>query len=430
MYKIMKFFRKKNAKPTESRSRTGAPASESSFYSQHAGEAPLDEYSSGSVRQQTHRTSRHSPARIRETSNRASNWAIGVLLLRAVLIVVLLVGGFFVLKLVLNRVAKPSDKQRQEWEANAARMEKPGKSSMVSVEKEVPQELVVSPALIGQRLEQWEQTERYLRSADALTRRGINEEAAQRLQQALRIMPDNQASQKLLVDIYMQQGRYAEAVPLCLHLLDQDGRQPEMQMNLLQALQGSGQIEAGLILADRMLRDQPNNLAVLSIAADGQIKQGDKEAALVLFGRILENDPKNMAALKGCAQLYFEKKDYQSAIPYYLELMRVDSKADYYQALARCYARQNEAGKAVVLMGQAASLFGGPVVSPWLKDVTFDPIRETVEFRSFADRLVGIETRKAIEAINKREAEKAMPAGLGGGLELPKQPALNLKSGK
>ena len=427
---MMKFFRKKKAKPAESRSRVGSPASESSFYSQHAGETPLDEYSNGSVRQQTHRTSRHSPARIRESSNRASNWAIAVLLLRAVLIVVLLVVGFVALKLIVNHLQKPSIKTQQQWAANATRMEKSGKSSTVSVGKEVPQELVVNPALIGQRLEQWEQTERHLRSAEALTRRGINEEAVQRLEQALRITPDNQATQNLLVDIYMKQGRYAEAVPLCLHLLDQDGRQPEMQMNLLQALQGSGQIDAGLILADRMLRDQPNNQTVLSIAAEGQIKQGNKEAALVLFGRILENDPKNMAALKGCAQLYFGKEDYQSAIPYYLELMRADSKADYYQALARCYARQNEEGKAVVLMGQAASLFGGSVVSPWLKDVIFDPIRETVEFRSFADRLVGIEARKAIEALSKREAEKTTPAGLGGGLELPTQPALNLKSGK
>ena len=54
-------------------------------------------------------------------------------------------------------------------------------------------------------------------------------------------------------------------------------------------------------------------------------------------------------------------------------------------------------------------IFGAAAISPWLRDAGFDPVRETVEFRSFADRVVGSETRKAIEEINKREAEKTTP---------------------
>jgi hypothetical protein len=93
--------------------------------------------------------------------------------------------------------------------------------------------------------------------------------------------------------------------------------------------------------------------------------------------------------------------------------------------LARCYAQLAQAGKAVVFLGQAASLFGETVIASWLRDTGFDSVRETVEFRSFADRVVGIETRKAIEEINRREAEKAASVAPGGGLELPKQPELD-----
>jgi tetratricopeptide (TPR) repeat protein len=421
----MKNFRTKTARSPVPRSKKSDSAPTPSFYTQHADETPLDDHSEVRSPQQTARTSRHSAAYRREVSNRASNWTLALLLLRAVLIVLLLVGGFIVLKLVLNRMNEPSEKEQRQWEANAAQMEKSG------TEAPVPQELVVSAEQIDQRLEQWKQTERLLRSAEALMLRGINEEAAQRLERALRVTPGNRAARQMLIDIYMQLGHSAEAVPLCIGLMDQDGPTPELEMKLLQALQASGQIKAGLVLANRILQDQPNNEMVLEIAAAGQMQEGNTDAALAMFQKMLGNSPTNTAALEQCGKIYFDRGDYEKAISDYLMLVRQDSRPDYYQMLAHSYAQQNEAGKAVVLMGQAASLFGGGQISPWLKDPELDPIRESVEFRSFADRLVGVETRKAIEAINKREAEKTTPAAVPGGIQLPQQPDLNaLRSGK
>jgi tetratricopeptide (TPR) repeat protein len=422
----MKLFRKKNTQPTQISPRTARSTPADNFYSQHAGEAPLDGHSADSGGRQIHRMSRHSPARLREeTSNRVSNKAIAILLFRTVLIVVLLVAGLIALKWGLSFLDKPSEKKQQQWAANAMRMEKSSAMGELPAGAAVPSAQVVSAALIEQRLERWEQTERHLRSAEALSRRGINDEAAERLGQALRITPDNREAQQMLVDIYMQQGLYAEAVPLCIRLLDQDSRQPILQMNLLRALEASKQSEAGLVLAERLLLDQPNNLIVLSIVATGQLKQGKQEAGLALFERILKNDPKNTEALENCGKVYFAQKDPQKAVPYYLELVRFDPKPSHYQMLARCYAQLNQAGKAVVFLGQAASLFGETTIAPWLRDVGFDSVRETVEFRSFADRVVGVETRKAIEDINRREAEKATSVAPGGGLELPKRPELN-----
>jgi tetratricopeptide (TPR) repeat protein len=422
---MMKFFRKKSPRPPASHTGKTGSNPPQSFYSQYAGEAPLDEYSDVRGPQPAHRTSRHSVAYRRELSNRASSWALALLLLRAVLIVLLLVGGFIVLKLVLNHMSKPSEKEQQQWEVNAVRMEKSSSSVASSAEQSIPQELVASAALIEQRLGQWEQTERLFRSAEALNRRGINDEAARLLEQTLRIAPDNRAARQLLADIYMHLGLYAEAVPLYLRLLDQESRNEEFQMNLLRALQESGQLDAGLVLANRMLLDQPNNLAVLSIAAAGEVQQGNPAAALVLFERMLENSETNLVALAGCGRIYAAQNECEKAVPYYLELVRLDPSPEHYQMLALCYARQNQAGKAVVFMGQAASLFGGGTVSAWLRDPVLDPIRESVEFRSFADRIVGIQTRKAIEAISLREAEKEA-AKMPGEFELPQQPDLNL----
>jgi tetratricopeptide (TPR) repeat protein len=420
----MKFFRWIKNRREKRRPQTAVPDSEQSLYSRYAGEDPLDHYADSAFLRQTRRTSRHSPARRRESNNRASNWTLAALLLRALLIVVLLAGGFLALRLVLNRMAEPSKKDQQQWEDNAALMENRPVTADTPAGASVPQApVVMSPEFMGKQLERWDLTERRFRAAEALDRRGIDEEAAERLTQALQTTPDNRAAQSLLLDIYMRSGRYTEAIPLCIRRLDQDSGQWEVQMNLLRALSATGQTGAGLVLADRMLEMQPNNLTVLETAAKDRLAQGSPETAFKLFERILANDGKNAAALAGCAQIYFNQGDYSNAVPYYLELVKVTSKPEYYRSLAQCYSRLNESGKAVIFMGQASSLFGETAISTWLSDPELDPVRETADFRAFADSIVGIETRKAIESINRREAEKATTTEPGG-TDLPQQPAL------
>lgn len=418
----MKFFRKKGRSPAKPHPRAVEPDS-SDFYAQHNDEVLLAGPSRNETQRPTYRTSRHSPARVRENSNQAGRWQVFLLLLRAGLIVALLVGGLVLLKLVLDRRAEQSEKQQQQAGAAAASLEKQAVDSTISVDASA-QPLAVSSELIGQRLEQWEQTERNFRSAEALVRRGLDDEAIQRLGQLLLAAPSNRKAQQQLLELYMKKGLFAEAVPLCIRLLDQDSQQKEIQMTLLSALQSSGQAAAALLLADRLLQDRPHHLPLLTLAATGRLELGNLEAALALFERMLEVDAKNKGALEGCGRIYEDRGDYSKAASYYLELVRVAPNPGGYQALARCYARQNEPGKAVTVIGQAASLFGEPAVAPWLRDTVFDPIRESADFRAFADRLVGVETRKAIEAINKRAPEKPVLPDVP--LERPKQ--LDLKT--
>lgn len=424
----MKFFRKKNNRPSEIKTSTASDTgAEHSFYSRHAGETPLEQYSSDPGSWQQRRTSKNSPVRRRETSNRTSNWTLTLLLMKALFVVLLLVAGFIVLKLVLTRLEEPSEKDRQRWEERALLMQK---TATESSEFSTPmhQGQPVDVELIRQKLAQWKQTDQHVRAAEALIRRGIDDEAIRQLNQAVQSSPRNQTAQKLLLDIYMKKGRYADAVPLCICLLDQTGEQPNLLINLLAVLHSSGQTEAAVALADYILTDQPNHQEVLAFAASGKAALGDPDAAASLFKHLLELNEKNKDALIGCGVIYFNRGDYEQAIPYFLELVRMDPEPEYYRTLALCYAQRNEAEKAVIFMGQAYSLFGSTEVSPWLKEPGFDPVRESADFRSFADRLVGAETRKAIEAISRRDAEKASPA-LPAKLDLPQQPQrLQLKN--
>ncbi|MCK5845398.1 MAG: tetratricopeptide repeat protein, partial [Victivallales bacterium] len=166
-------------------------------------------------------------------------------------------------------------------------------------------------------------------------------------------------------------------------------------------------------------------LEVLERAAYAQAAQGNAAKALALYEKILLNDSTHFVALLGAGFIYQQTGAWEKAIPYYMELVREDPKSEHYHSLAHCYAQQNEGGKTVIFLGQATSLYGESDVSDWLSEAEFDPVRETVEFRSFVDRVVGIETRKAIEEIRLREKEKENE-GLPSGVDLPAQPELQL----
>ena len=418
----MKLFGRKNSKKGSVISSVETPDSEQSFYAQPVGEAPLNEFA-GEQERNVRRTSLHSPARRRETSNRVNNKEIFSLIARTGLIILLLVAGFFVLKIGLGKLAGPSEKDQKQWVVNAVLMEGEAASTeVVSVSFHA-----VTVELLDERLRQWNEAERHLRAAAMRERDGMDEAAVSRLEQALRSVPDHQAAQRLLMKIHMRSENYAEVVPLCVRLLDQDSQQWDVKINLLHSLQKRGQTEACLVLADQMLEQEPRNIELLEVAALAQRIAGNSEEALALFDRILQNNKRNEVALVGSGAIYQERENWEKATPYYLELVRTHPELEHYHNLARCYARREEAGKAIIFMGQAASLYGESEVSGWLRQdlEAFDLILETVEYRSFADRLVGEESRKAIEDIRRREIEKKALA-IPGGSDLPAQPELKI----
>lgn len=400
----MKKFGRKKKRPEAETSKPGISSDAgSSFYSQRSADAPLDEYTNESV----HRTSRHhSPGRRRETTNRASNKEMTLLVLKIFLIPVVLGIGYFGLKFIVGRFEGPSEKDRERWESTSRLMEQGPVEAGAQRSAEEPVD-GGNPEELEPFLDRMEQAERLLRSAEALEQRAMSEEAISRLKEVLRFAPEHFSAQKMLLHLYLQTENYAEAVPLCLHLLKQDGMNPEIQMDLLTALHESGQTESSLMLAERILEREPENVSVMEVAAYAYAAQGDNEKALQLYEEILEREPDRLLALEGAGTIHEWQDEPQQALPYFMQLVRLDPRPRRYQALARSYAQQEEAGKAVIFMGQAASLYGEAEVIPWLSDPEFDAIRETVEFRSFADQVAGARTREAIEELRRRQSREA-----------------------
>jgi tetratricopeptide (TPR) repeat protein len=343
--------------------------------------------------------------RRRENNNRTTNRDLLILVLKIILIPILLVGGFLGLKAALSLIDGPSEKERTQWEADAERMEKtPAAEPEEAVT--LSDDLAINKDILAERMDRWETGQRHLRAAEALERRGMDDEAVVRLRQTLQFIPDSQKAQHLLLELYMRSGSYKEAIPLCLRLLDQDSTQLDLKILLLQALQAEDETEMCMLLADRMLRERPDDLSILEMAAYAHAAEGDMDTALNFYERILEANPRYLLALEGSGYIYQFQKEWLKAVPYYLKLLELNPKPGHYMALARGYAQLGDEGKALVLLGQAYSLYGEPVVSPWLRSPDFDPVRETADFRSFLDQMVGARTRAAIEEIRRREIQR------------------------
>ena len=422
----MKIFGRKKGRSERLSQKPSESGSQQEFYGRQSEEAPLTD-PGGGYGQQARRSSKHGAGRRRETSNRASTHQLFMLFFLAGLIFGLILVGYLGIRFLVGLRVGPSEKDLARWEQSEAIRQKGagGQVDLESVFGGMTNAVNVNSELIRERMRKWEQTERHMRAAEALNRRGINDDAIRRLTQALRLTPDHQLAQRLLLDIYMQSGEYTGAIPLCIRLLDQDSQQWDIKLDLLEALQSSREIETSLTLAEKMLLMQPNDVKVLERAAYAQATLGDAEKALALYDRILLNDSTHVIAMEGAGFIHQQTSEWKQAIPYYMELVRLDPKLEYYHSLSRCYSHQKEGGKAVIFLGQAASLHGEGAVSDWVSEAAFDPIRETVEFRSFVDQIVGIETRKSIEEIRLRAIEteeEALPLGA----DVPDQQRLQL----
>ncbi|MBM4152376.1 MAG: tetratricopeptide repeat protein [Kiritimatiellaceae bacterium] len=419
---MMKIFRsKKKTPPPSSQPHVSKSELEQSFYSRAAGEVPLDDAYRSTATRQTQRTSRHSPGRRRETSNRASNRAIFWLLFRTAAIVVSLAVGFFALKWGLNKIDEPTTEEQLLAESVPA-IENIKPTIVSSTNPSLPAELTVTPTTLEKQIQHWDASARDFRSAETFYRRGIDEDAVQKLGQILNVMPNHRTSLKMLMDIYIQRELFAEAVPLCIRLLEQEGSQPELQLTLLTTLQKSGQTGSALTLATHLLNNQPNHLTILSIAAEGHLQMGDTNAALPLFEKIISLDPQHTNALKACGEIYYSKGDYARATTHFTELIQQDPKLSHFAFLASCYAQQTNAGQCILTLGQAANRYSPAEVGSVLQDPVFNSIRETIDFRAFTDRMVGINNRKALEELNKREVESEQADAEAS--VLPKQPNL------
>ena len=414
-------MKKKDKK--SNRSDRGAPppaagsGMDSGFYEQPDKEAPLNAYS-GRRDSQNRRTSMNTPARRRENNTRTSDVKLLLLMFKILMIPVVLAAAYFGLKIGLDQLSKPTETKTAEWEDQATLMDQglaagriaAGLGDAVSVEN---------------FLERAKREQEHLEVAAVLEQRGLDDDAIEQLELALDVMPTSVKAQTKLLGFYMKLERYEEAIPLSGTLLIADSANIDVQKDLLVALHETGRTEPSLLLANRILEENPGDVQAMEVAAYACAVQGRSDDALDLYQHILAREPDHLLALKGAGTMYELRQEWTNALPYYLKLAKLDARPERYRSLALNLARQEEAGKTTIFLGQALGLYGSETLAPWLSDPGFDPVRETREFRALADQIVGAKMRQEIEQLRQREVRSALDE-FSGEIVLPTRDDLEL----
>ncbi|MFA5687545.1 MAG: hypothetical protein WC959_00090 [Kiritimatiellales bacterium] len=397
---------------------------DSSFYTQQIPEKPLDDLlREQSISPAQKLTSRHKPPRLRESSNRVGVYHICLLWVRAIIIVAAIGGGVIMVKTITRHLENPTEAQKQRWAEHAQRLREIGTGGAVAQQLEVIDAESLT-AGIEQQMIRWDAANRNLNAAKAaLQRRGIEGEAVERLQQTLQASPENREALQLLFTQLLREEKYAEAVPLAVKLMHQDSSDVNMQIRFLQTLQYADYTAAAITVARRLLELRPDSIPVLEIAAQLRIEDDDLDGALDVYQHILSLDHRNITALRGASAILSSRGDWTNAAPHYVDLARNAPDEESFKWLAISYAQLVNAERAVSYLGQAASLYGSPVVAGWIQSPGFDPIRETDEFRVYVDFLADAETRRAIETLRRHEIERRRTDRIFQ-IEMPKRPSL------
>lgn len=302
-------------------------------------------------------------------------------MLKIVLIPVILFAGYLVLKRVVTPFEGPSEQDLEDWKDAANRMD--GELSVVVLDG-----TVIDTALLTERFAQWERAEQAYRSAQTLSRTGVDlENAIVRLKQSLLLAPNNQEAQELLLKLYLRTDAHSEVLPLCLRLLDQDSQRWDLKLVLLDTFFVLEKLDVALLLANEMLQAQPSCLEALEVVAYVNTVLGNTDEALGQYVRILDQQNDHALALSSVAHLYQQQGKWSQAIIYYVKMINKEPSSEVYRALAQCHARLEQSAEAVVYMGQAISLYGQAAVNTWLDGDEFDAIRDTIEFRSLTGKV-------------------------------------------
>lgn len=410
VYKPINFspMRKKYKKTGSERPSGGFDplASNTEFYSSSPTEKPLSDTSRTSMAHSVRKTGRHQGAAGRRPEKMDPREKLALMaILKSVILILLLVIAFFMLWKGIKLY------EESIWLENADTERSPVMQEVVMVEDfdiqdENARELFVA------RIQQWKDAERLVRSADALLKRSIYDQAIEQCQNALRQDPAHSGALERLGELYYAKQDYVEAVNAYIRLLSVDPARGDIQKRLIQALDAFGDHDAVRYMAEWYLDQNLYDVDIQRYLAKALSAQGNFEEAAEAYGRVLREAPKDIDTLEQQASNYMQVGQYEKAlVP--LNKLRENNYRDqtYYKQIAICNAQLEQGKETVETLGRAAQLFGEKTVMGWMQDPLLDPVREDRLFQAFTDRIGGEEFRRWLEkmAQNIDAAQTAKP---------------------
>ena len=214
-----------------------------------------------------------------------------------------------------------------------------------------------------------------------------HEKALSRLTALQQAFPRDLETKMALAKAQIAAKNYPAAITLLHEALIADPRNDESRIMLAQALLHQQQNEEALAIATWLLAANTYSQEANDIAANAYIAMNKPGWSIPHLRRIITQDRENFSALNRLAKVFSDIGEHQQAVLEFTRMIDMNlADSVTYCNLAICYAQQEKAEKAAIILDQAAQEYGYDFVFSWLERSGFDTIRETPSFKTFAAR--------------------------------------------
>ena len=392
----LKTMRKTHRKSRPSQASGGYDQSSapSEFYTASPVEKPLYEDRQATGSRSVRRTDRHQQvmSRRKETMDPREKMALMAILKLAITVLLLMIAFVLLWKGI------------GFYEASRVQAEIDAESEPSSIMKAV--ELVEdfdiedqdSREKFAERIGNWKEADRMVRSADALLQRNLYDPAIAQCKDALERDPSHRGALERLGRLYYAKEDYAAAVNIYIRLMSVDPSHQEIQKRLIQALDALGDYKAVNYMAEWYFDQNMYDGDVQRYLANALYAQEQFEEAVEAYGRVLRNAPEDPVAMERQAAARMQLGQYEEALEALETLRRKNYRNPvYYKQIVICNAQMQRGRETVQSLGRAAQVFGEQIVIGWLQDPQLDPVREDRAFQAFTDRVGGEEFRLWLE---------------------------------
>ena len=393
-------FRRKKQKKNESSQNTsdGIPLSiPSDFYSGSPTEQPLHENHQNTNTREVRKTSRHQKVmgkRKERGDLRDKAALLGIL--RLIIGALLLLIAFFTLKKGIGFYE--TSRITKDLEKSSSMKEQTSIMQAVELIKNFDIQNPNTRKLFSKRVESWKEADRLVRTADVLLLHNIYDQAIAQCQDALKIDPSHQGALKRLGELYFAKKNYINAINIYIRLMSVDPSQKEIQKNLIQALDAYGDDKAVTYMATWYFDQNTYDPDIQHYLANALFDQEKFDEAITAFNLVLRDSPENVSAMERLATIYIQTKQYEKALDLLQTLRQKNYRNPiYYKQIVICNAQLGRGKETVDTLGRAAQLFGEQMTLKLIQDPQLDPVRDNAAFRSFADRVGGVEFRLWLE---------------------------------
>lgn len=183
--------------------------------------------------------------------------------------------------------------------------------------------------------------------------------------EVLRYAPSNIDGRKLLVTMYLEQGRIDQAIQEMRRILQLNPEETETLTELAMLLIERHRYPDAETVIDQALLVDPDNLQLLLLQGEVRERRGADRDALATYYRILGNDPENPQAILRLASIEMRRGRAEQAVPLLRQLaMSSEGSPEILRearlSLVDAYAKRERWDEAASLLGEIA---GGEALS-------------------------------------------------------------------